>query len=432
VSRQDYEYWNVLQQGNLAPVPRAFATIQRNKIGVLTWIFLLTVGLTLSPSVLDLLISVLAGTSVDTAIALGLALGVMSILGILTLSDKRALTSIVPLLLFLTVLFISSLWSPSFTYLSSKLFYAATLPPLMFLSGMLVTQTPRRGLEFFWALIVLSSVLSIILLFRGIESAANYEEEGSIGYQSLSRFTGLGVVAAIVAAHNAKQIATKLFLIAAGIYFAIELMSAGGRTGVLVVLAFIACYGFYFAPKFLKIALLVGSLVCYYAFILLDGQELIEQLAVNPSLPPTLSRLIYYLTVAEDQTFRLNRKLLTELAHQVWLYQPLLGVGLAGFPISAGLGDESGLYPHNIVWELLAETGLVGLAAFTLFLGHQVVKFYFANIDARGKAAAYAFLALALSIAWVISDIPLQRELFLALGIMSGMRMKRVTHFWVK
>ncbi len=48
----------------------------------------------------------------------------------------------------------------------------------------------------------------------------------------------------------------------------------------------------------------------------------------------------------------------------VWSDHPWLGIGLGGFPLTAGLGDHPGWYPHNMFLEVLAEQGLVGFIMF--------------------------------------------------------------------
>jgi O-antigen ligase len=54
-------------------------------------------------------------------------------------------------------------------------------------------------------------------------------------------------------------------------------------------------------------------------------------------------------------------------AVKLWLLKPLLGYGIGSWPILIGLPDMYS-YPHNLVFEILAELGLIGLILFALTL----------------------------------------------------------------
>jgi O-antigen ligase len=60
-----------------------------------------------------------------------------------------------------------------------------------------------------------------------------------------------------------------------------------------------------------------------------------------------------------------------EKSIQLWESRPAFGVGLGGFPVLAGLGDTRD-YPHDLILELLAETGLVGLLLFGMVIATAI------------------------------------------------------------
>jgi O-antigen ligase len=87
--------------------------------------------------------------------------------------------------------------------------------------------------------------------------------------------------------------------------------------------------------------------------------------ALNPSFD--LTKLLQDRNVLVR--FRLYRQALA-----AFLSRPFVGVGAGGIAMFA-TDEQSRLYPHNMVLEVVAETGLVGLALFTAFtvsLGHRL------------------------------------------------------------
>jgi O-antigen ligase len=59
-------------------------------------------------------------------------------------------------------------------------------------------------------------------------------------------------------------------------------------------------------------------------------------------------------------------------ALQVWASDPIFGSGIGSWPVLAGFGDIK-MYPHNIILEVLAEFGLVGLVLFSVPLLYSLV-----------------------------------------------------------
>ena len=55
-------------------------------------------------------------------------------------------------------------------------------------------------------------------------------------------------------------------------------------------------------------------------------------------------------------------------AVKLWLQRPVVGHGIGSWPIIMGIGDQRA-YPHNLVLEILAELGLLGLLLFALVAG---------------------------------------------------------------
>jgi O-antigen ligase len=107
-------------------------------------------------------------------------------------------------------------------------------------------------------------------------------------------------------------------------------------------------------------------------------------------------------------------------AFQHWCDSPLIGFGFGSFPILEGTADAR-LYPHNIVVEVLVELGILGL-----FLGLLCTA-----LAARASARSsnnktdvlhkifMAYFAYALVNSFISGDIPDNRGLFLAIGLLA-------------
>jgi O-antigen ligase len=89
----------------------------------------------------------------------------------------------------------------------------------------------------------------------------------------------------------------------------------------------------------------------------------------------TLSRLAYLIRTGGESQARF------ELWHQtlsIWVENPIFGTGLAGWPIEAGFGDYL-MYPHNMIFEIMAELGIVGLILFGVFAVYALMVFWKRN-----------------------------------------------------
>jgi hypothetical protein len=84
----------------------------------------------------------------------------------------------------------------------------------------------------------------------------------------------------------------------------------------------------------------------------------------------TIERLDVLLTPTRGASAQV-RIVAAEKSIQLWESRPAFGVGLGGFPVLAGLGDRRE-YPHDLILELLAETGLVGLLLFGMVIAAAI------------------------------------------------------------
>lgn len=133
--------------------------------------------------------------------------------------------------------------------------------------------------------------------------------------------------------------------------------------------------------------------------------------------PITMSRLAL-LSEPSQHSSSSTRLMYYKEAFHMWAQHPLFGSGIGSFPIIIGLGDIRE-YPHNVILEILAELGLVGLLIFglLLFFGLRIlVKNFFTNTP----LTLFIFLLFTISFIESLfsSDISDHRLLILSLGLM--------------
>lgn len=300
-----------------------------------------------------------------------------------------------------------------FIFLTGWAFFGSALLILDFLSL-------RR---FSWALVTISTVMAIdaIPSHPGVGQVGFVTAFGS-NYLALARASGLGLLANVVfllPIERRPLVRLLLWIVAALQLWAA--LSAGGRGPVLaLVLSFLLFFalsvrGF---PR-LRIdhfALRLGVLA-FFATIILA--------MVSRELFPTLV-LRGEILLTEGGTSFLTRLDLYRAALDQWATSPILGGGTGQFAVAV-MGADERLYPHNIVLELGAENGLIGVLAFAIMIGiafrEGLTRLHnggrFAKTVGRYLLVASCFSLLN---AMVSGDINDNRILFAFLGLLSSTR----------
>jgi O-antigen ligase len=101
-----------------------------------------------------------------------------------------------------------------------------------------------------------------------------------------------------------------------------------------------------------------------------------------------------------------ERDVLIIYSYHFWLEAPLFGNGLGSFSLVTPVN-----YPHNILMELLCETGLVGLVLFLLFAFFSLTSQY--ALGGRGRALLLPLIALVGISSLASGDFADSRFLFL-------------------
>jgi len=312
------------------------------------------------------------------------------------------------------------LWSPSEQYGLNKTLLTLFVPALCIAAGFIVA---REGQLRFWlaSCAVLAGVAGAVLLINNHEPTSFSDSARSviITYQNLSFVMALGAIWAVerfTTRLPRKDIWSAVCFIAF-VYFVLR---SGGRMGLFLVLLTVFVFVLVRTRTYRQ-----GAVVLIACVLLVGGAAvLIESHAIDivssPDVPATVKRTVYYAFLQEGPTGLTSRDVFYELALDVFLQAPLVGVGWGGFPSAAGLADVAGNWPHNLLLELLAETGLAGTAAFLVFMVLILSAFFSSPGKLDDKTIVVAIFLAGFATSMVGGDWPSQRLLFFSFGAIGG------------
>ena len=311
-------------------------------------------------------------------------------------------------------------WTPSEAYAKEKLLYLWILTFWPFLACAFIISRDFERLKRFAAALVFFSV------WVAVESVLGYTEVAVVGQQVSAlggNYLGLGRViglAALVLLMYGIAIGRQRgrrwgALLAFGGYLFV-LLILGGR-GPLLATCLPALVPRLYGLRFRKggrvavarytmplaVSLVVGGLATVYF--------------ASTMVLSTLKRMTGLLTgsFGASTTIRLD---MYQQALRIWGEHPFIGAGIGGWPVLAGGGDVK-MYPHNIILEVLAELGLIGLSLLCLLIGVAFRQFW-KNHDLRRSPWAMLVLLLFLNTflnAMVTGDLTDNRIVFAFLGL---------------
>ncbi|MGB9774842.1 MAG: O-antigen ligase family protein [Bacteroidota bacterium] len=277
--------------------------------------------------------------------------------------------------------------------------------------------------RFSWALIVISTTMAI-------DAFLNYPGRGQINfvtafgsnYIALARAGGLGLLTTVIFLLPTER--RPLVKLCLWIVTALQLwaaLSAGARGPVLaLILSFLLFFALsvrgFLRLRIDRFALRLGVVTLFAAIIFTAvGQELFSTLAFRSQI-----------LVTEGGTSVAMRLGLYQAALDQWARSPIWGGGTGQFGIAV-TGADIREYPHNIVLELGAETGLLGVLVFTIMIGMAFKEgFVCLRTENRLLRSVSQYLLVtccfALLNALVSGDINDNRMLFTFMGLLGAAR----------
>lgn len=268
---------------------------------------------------------------------------------------------------FLFVASVGLTFSLSPAYGAYKLAVFAGLTSWAYFGAMFSARDPASLKRLFYILLSGSILLSGLALTSYFATYQTYQLEGwlnplranALGGNpiTLGRIAGTGLLLlASLYGSRASQLRTPVLVLCAGVA-ALALISSGSRTPLIALLpllpwAFVGSRGRgYRRVTNILVGLALAVVVGFLAFRI-------------ESLGPSLARLGSIALDAGTGAERLHR---FRIAWEMFLQAPLAGMGFGSF--AGYFGGEFREYPHNMVLEVLCETGLVGITSFGLFVG---------------------------------------------------------------
>lgn len=287
-------------------------------------------------------------------------------------------------------------------------------------AGLLITNFPSLR-RFSWAIGAISTVMAIDAFagYPGIGQVSFVTALGS-NYIALARAGGLGLLATVAFLLPAERRSlTKPALWGMAALQLWAALSAGARGPVLALILSLAFFFALSARGFPSIrieryALRLGVvMLCVLAILGVVGQEMFSTLAFRSQV-----------LVTEGGSSALTRFALYREALGLWARSPIWGSGVGQFSVAV-TGEDVRLYPHNIILELGAELGLIGVLIFAMMIGVAFAKPVVTLGAQRGLArTATRYLLVvccfALLNAMLSGDINDNRMLFTSVALLAS------------
>jgi O-antigen ligase len=362
-----------------------------------------------------------------TAMFFALSVVVGGFIILLSPIHKKSLPVILAMACLVAWFLFSLLWSGSRVYGPSKVFFMGTLALWAVIAGaLIIAPDPERVRRLFTALLLFG-------LWMGIEMVRVYLEAGGhagriyvgeASYLSLGRLCGLAALVALAAwlygrGGGAGWLCLTLFVILGFV------LAIGGGRGPLLATVLpllipvalgirLTTRKILYSPTQLSVLVLLLAMASgFVAYGEITGHRL-----------ATFERIERLAEGDFSGSAAIRSDLYTE-ATGVWLQAPVIGHGAGGWTSATGRPDVV-RYPHNIVAELLVEGGMVGLVLFAGLVATALRGISFARLRRDPQAVcALMLFANGLLNALVSSDLPGNRAMFLAIGLLALLMLRQ-------
>ncbi|MEE9208396.1 MAG: O-antigen ligase family protein, partial [Gemmatimonadota bacterium] len=261
-------------------------------------------------------------------------------------------------------------WSVGGPYAEQKALYIATLTYWPLVAAALVFAPERRRVERLFLMILLFG------LWLVVESAVAYLQAGGTGllqvlgsnYLGVGRVLGPAFLIALTYRLLGNSTGLERRLLEASIVstFAI-LLVLGGRGPLLATLVGALPLFFLSSRVSQSFQLKVRHYARSLSLVAVAAVAGVGWLLVSGRVTTTLLRLMVLFDPGGGSSAT-QRVLRYQAAIPLWEQHPLVGQGIGSWPVLVR-GVELRDYPHNILLEVLTETGIVGAVLFAVLVG---------------------------------------------------------------
>jgi O-antigen ligase len=329
---------------------------------------------------------------------------------------------------------VSYLYSPAPSYGWDKLTRFLVISGILFFAPLVLIRKTDDLRHFTLAMLICAILLSIKLLY-GINDASLFDPTGHLTSESrevtqigAGQAVGFGLLWLLFCTHYSLR---RLSLLIAVPLLCAALIASVARGPILffvaVLVPFLCLRGVRAAVTATNVWLpvLLGGLLAFAAS--LDWLQ--QQESAQAKFATKRAEIEEVLSGSSTPTYTAGRRLtLYRWALEMFAQKPLTGWGLGGWSYYA-LDRDIPAYPHNLVLEIAAEEGVMGLAALgTLFLTVFLAlrRIWRSSPDLSFIAPVFAFSLLA---TMTSGDINVNRPLWLWCGVifaLAGIVRRRV------
>jgi O-antigen ligase len=291
----------------------------------------------------------------------------------------RGLVVVVTAFLFVAWALASYGWTPSRLLVKQRLAYLVVFNMWCVIGGALVIAGNRERtvrflcLTLLLALFVALSGLRLYLMYGDFRRLPIW---GELGFQRTYLNWGYtvadGAGVALVVTLFSRFLSVKQLIAAGMLLICASFVLVGGARGPMLGVVLAALVALSVRPPRVgpgRIEVSVGQIVGLFLFA--AAAAYVSWLIATDQTTTTLSRFVRLFEQAEGEQAveGASRWLYWPAAIRFWLDAPWLGNGFASFSYLYHEGGEyAGGHPHNVVLQILAELGVVGLILFGAFV----------------------------------------------------------------
>lgn len=327
----------------------------------------------------------------------------------------HAFAGIVLYLLFSVWIGLTLIWAPPTAYAVGKVVRILTVVLWAYAgAALIVANRPERVARFYYLLVLSAVWLAVeswVVYLSSGAPAPHLERVLGSNYLGIGRVVGLGlsILLAVVLTHGFKKTVIASLTVLA-VFFSLTLLILGSRGPFLAaLLSFLVAL--FLSRKSLKfLPLLIAAIA-------------ISIPLVSKYVPlTTFYRLHVLIEEPGGGTSASGRLQRMEDALKQIAEAPILGQGVGSFYYYYGDSSLARDYPHNILLELTAETGFVGIFLFAMLISLSLWR-----IPRRRLSRAPLHFAATLMLvntffnAMISGDISDNRLLFTVMGLIAGL-----------
>jgi len=347
--------------------------------------------------------------------------GLSSVVGFFVLVGRRKVlyqTLVGALIYFLFAVWVAVtlLWAPLHPYAVDKTMRILALVSLSFLGAALIISPDHlRVRRFYTSLIFIAAWLSLAAWRTYLSASANSPQLMEIlggNYLGVGRIVGLGALLlfARYVSHDSWKFHRRTASFAVLIWFLLTLLIVGGRGPFLATVLPMGLFLLFFVreARFVSIAIFI-VLVSFITSVFFPSTTL-DRLGV----------LLHEPFGGASSKGRIERDYAA--IGQMAAY-PLFGGGVGSFYYYYGEPSLQRDYPHNLILEIAAEEGFVGVLLFLALVTYAVLNVNWKNIKSDWILLSAVLGTMNTFLNSMVSgDIPDNRLLFAALGLLIGLR----------